>query len=178
MTRILVAFLALGVVACQPLVRNGEESNYFIPAQGATAQLNRPLPVPVREVRSYIQFGEATPRRQVNPHYPNCHLELWTLVERPREVVPRTFVIERIERRHATLASGGQQLQVAALAMRPGDGSPTINFQTRFHLRAEEGSDVRRLNCSVWGEPGNGDYLELGEIRGALGDIVTLQMGW
>ena len=156
-------------------VEGGSGPRYFTPGPGAKVVVNQDVTLPPRILRAYFQDGRQMPQKEVNPHYPNCHLEFNAISEAPRTVV-------RTERRHAPLALR-EPVQVAALGltlaqMTPG-GSPTINFETRFILERLEGGadDIRSLNCAQWGEPGSIEtYPTPDEIATALGKAGELQL--
>ena len=163
-------------------VEGGSGPRYFTPGPGAKVVVNQDVTLPPRILRAYFQDGRQMPQKEVNPHYPNCHLEFNAISESARTVPPGSYAVVRTERRHAPLALR-EPVQVAALGltlaqMTPG-GSPTINFETRFILERLEGGadDIRSLNCAQWGEPGSIEtYPSPDEIATALGKAGELQL--
>ncbi|MDX1594670.1 MAG: hypothetical protein R3298_10490 [Gammaproteobacteria bacterium] len=173
----LAAGLAIGCAGGVP--RDASDSPYFEPGPNARVVMLETVRLAPRELRAFFQEGRQVARGEVNPHYPNCDLELNSLSEAAREVPPGVYRVTRTERRHAPLA-GRVELRVAALGIPSIDGgSPTINYQTRFFLEAIEGGtgDIRALNCAQWGEPGGiTDYPTRDEIARALGDMGRLEL--
>ncbi len=163
-------------------VEGGSGARFFVPGPEAQVVIREEVTLPPRILRAYFQDGRQMPQKEVNPHYPNCHLEFNAIGDAARTVPPGTYAVVRTERRHAPLALR-EPVQVAALGptlalLHPG-GSPTINFETRFFLKRVEGGaeDIRSLNCAQWGEPGSIDtYPTLDEIAAALGEAGQLQL--
>jgi hypothetical protein len=160
------------------------ESPYFRPGPDARVVMLQEARVPPNQLRAFFQYGQQVAQREVNPHYPNCNLELNTLAETARSIPPGSYAVTRTLRHHAHLAATGGTLQVAALGLGVGlgggmfdDGSPTINFETRFYLQplADGAADIRALNCSQWGDPTIGNYPTRQEIAQALGTLGRLE---
>jgi len=162
-------------------------SPYFRPGPDARVVMLKEVSLQPRQLRAFFQDGQQVDRKAINPHYPNCDLELNTLAHEARSIPPGIYAVTRTVRSHAPLASiepvqvaalGPVQVAALELAMRHG-GSPTINFQTRLFLKPLEGGtdDIRALNCSQWGEPGGmTDYPTPGEIAQALGANGRLEL--
>ncbi len=165
-------------------LEGGSSPRHFLPGPDARVVVSQALHLEPRQLRAYFQGGRQLPHAQVNPHYPNCHLEFDRIGDMERTIPPGRYAVVRTERRHAPLASL-EPVRVAALglplemAMWQGGGSPTINFETRFHLKPIEGGaqDIRSLNCAQWGEPGSVDtYPTHEEIERALGAAARLEL--
>ena len=132
----LAAILSAGLLAgCSGALQVGDDSRFFRPGPEARVVMLQDVALEPRQLRGFFQDGQQVGRRDFNPHYPNCDLELNTRSREARTVPPGTYAITRTVRRHAPLASL-EPVQLAALdmtglelAQRPG-GSPTINFQT------------------------------------------------
>jgi len=158
---------------------DNNSSPYFRPGPEARVVMEQDVGIPPNQLRAFFQDGLPIDRRAVDPHYPNCNLELNTLASAGRTIPPGSYAITRTERVHAPLANLGS-VQVAALGLTMwSGGSPTINFETRFFLEPVEGGskDIRALNCSQWGEPGGiTDYPTREEIAQTLGKIGHLDI--
>lgn len=157
---------------------DNRSSPYFNPGSEARVVMMQDASVPPNQLRAFFQYGQQIALRDINPHYPNCNLELNTLAAEGRTIPAGSYAVIRTQRDHAPLASV-ESVRVAALgfAMWPG-GSPTINFETRFFLKPMKGGteDIRALNCSQWGEPGGiTDYPTPQEIAQALGKTGRLE---
>ncbi len=183
LTTVLVAGLLTGCsVGLGARVESGGGPRYFTPGPEAQVVIREDIALPPRQLRAYFQDGRQMPHKEVNPHYPNCHLEFNAISEQARTIAAGSYAVVRTERRHAPLASLAP-VQVAALgwslaAISP-SGSPTINYETQFFLTRLEGGaeDVRSLNCAQWGEPGSIDtYPTVDEIATALGAAGELRL--
>lgn len=180
--RILAVLVTGGVLAgCTGVSMRVDNSTspYFNPGSEARVVMAQDVSVPPNQLRTFIQYGQQIALRDVNPHYPNCNLELNTLAAEARTIPAGTYAVIRVQRDLAPLAGAGS-VQVAALglALWPGGDNPTINFETRFFLQPIKGGteDIRALNCSQWGEPGGmTDYPTPQEIAQALGKTGRLE---
>jgi hypothetical protein len=157
------------------LRHDSASSPYFNPASGARVVVLQEAVVPPNQLRVFYQYGDVVERSAVNPHYPNCNLELSTLAPDARRLLAGTYGITRIKRHHAPLANVGTvQVAELSLAFRRGGGPPGINFETVFYLQPlDDGNpEMRALNCSRWGDPGDDFYPTRQEIAEALGSLV------
>ncbi len=182
LTLVCAGLLAGCSVGLGARIEGGGGARYFNPGPGAKVVVNEDVSLPPRILRAYFQDGRQMPKKEVNPHYPNCHLEFNAISDQARTIPPGAYAVVRTERRYAPLAAF-EPVQVASLGLtlaqfHPG-GSPTINYETRFFLKAIEGGaeDIRSLNCAQWGEPGSIDtYPTLDEIATALGEAARMEL--
>ncbi len=182
---LLLITLAVGLLTgCSAGLRvDNDASRFFTPGPEARVVLLQDVNLPPRQLRAFFQDGNQVGRREINPRFPNCDLELNTLGREARTVPPGSYAITRTVRRHAHLSSL-EPVQLAALEpvalelAQRSTGAPAINFQTQFFLKPLQGGtdDIRALNCSRWGDPGSIEsYLTPDEIAQALGEIGRLE---
>ncbi len=173
-----LALLAVLAAGCSNLGSQAGNPRFFTPGDAARVVILEEVALQPRELRAFFQDGRQVSRRDVNPHHPNCNLELGTRSREARSVPPGSYAITRTVRRHAPLASMAP-VQVASLELpllaqvRPS----TVNYQTQLFLTPVEGGsdDVRALNCSRWGDPGGISLFptpeEIATALGALGRL-------
>ena len=178
---ILLLPLLIGLLAgCSTIGQEGGNPRFFTPGPEARVILLQEVGLAPRELRAFFQDGRQVTRRDLNPHHPNCNLELNTRSREARSVPPGSYAITRTVRRNAPLASM-PPVQVASLELpllaqvRPA----AINYQTQFFLVPVEGGtdDIRALNCGRWGDPsGIALYPTPEEIAQALGAVGRLEL--
>ena len=177
---LLIPLLAVFSVGCSSMGSQGGNPRFFSPGPEARVVLLQQVELRPRELRAFFQDGRLVSRREVNPHHPNCNLELGTQSREARSVPPGSYAITRTVRRNAPLASM-PPVQVASLELpllaqvRP----TAVNYQTQLFLAPLEGGaeDVRALNCGRWGDPGGIPLFPTPEeITEALGAFARLDL--
>lgn len=165
---ILIPLLALGACAA---VRDQAAPPYLVPA-GSRLVLHRALTVPGGSAGVRLQGGEVRGGGEINEWHPNCRLELRTLSDAARTIDPDRFEIVRMRREVNVAAAAGPTLQRVS-----NNGSATFFvFRTLFDLHSDRQPEVGWLDCQHWGDPALGRDLGIGEIRTALGAIMTLEL--
>jgi len=56
------------------------------------------------------------------------------------------------------------------------DGGGIQVYVTRLSLKSEKQPEVFRLSCGQWGYPPQLEHVTIGEMRKALGEILTLTL--
>lgn len=149
---------------------------YAWPSPGWIVQLHRPLQIPPDAATVRLQYGRIVPRNSVQEQDPFCVVELDTVRAGAQTLQPGRFEVWRVARSISSIAAAASPLvQVRYM----GDDSPTfLYYRTGFRLRAAAQPELRGMSCA-WNQmaPGNRGlmrHLTLNEIRGALGDWMTL----
>ena len=124
-----------------------------------------------------LQYGGIVPRNGVQEQDPYCVVELNTVSGKPQTLKPGRFEVWQVTRSVDTLAAAPSPFIKASFS---GDdtGVPPQYFKTEFRLRSALQPNIRSMTCA-WNQMGPNNPLlmrplTLGEIRGALGDWITL----
>jgi hypothetical protein len=141
--------------------------------------LRAPLEIPPGAATARLQYGRVVASNAVQEHDPFCVFELDTVSPQAQTVSPGRFRITAIGHSVETIA--GMPAPRPVLLSFDDDGSPShLYFKTIFRLR-DDALPVRALTCmSNQMAPGIAPFmrhLSLEEIRGALGDLFTLELG-
>ena len=142
--------------------------------------LNMPISVPADSATARLQFGRLVARNAVNEYEPFCVFELNTVEQRPQAVLPETFDIVRIERSIDLIAGIRPEIMPVSHVRNDGGQPSQLFYKTGLRLRARQQSSVRALTC-MSNQMAAGIYpfmrhLTLAEMRGALGNVFTLEL--
>lgn len=172
---VLTLMLVLG--GCASLESTDPASPYFAYATGWVAQLHRPLTIPPGAATVRLQYGQIVPRNGVQEQDPFCVVELETVGAEAQTLQPGRFEVWRVTRSVSPIpVAAPAAVRVAHFGL---DVGPTFLFYiTAFRLRDPAQPNLRGMTCA-WNQmaPGNQPlmrHLTLDEIRGALGDWITL----
>lgn len=139
--------------------------------------LNQALAIPPNAATVRLQYGRVVASNAVQEHDPFCVFELDTVAPGEQTVRPGRFVITRIGRSVETIA-GLATLRRVRVGFDDDSGGPShLYYKTTFRLH-DEAQPVRALTCmSNQLAPGIPimRHLTPGEIRAALGGIITLE---
>jgi len=125
----------------------------------------------------YLQGGAAIKRSEVRWAEPFCYFHLYRspeVVDTEATLSADSFDIESIVN-HIDLA--GLDYPAAVFAGMAGFITQDASEQTlitRFKLHSSAQPEVIGLNCGIWAVPNERNHLSLEEVRGALGDAVTV----
>ncbi|MDA8129828.1 MAG: hypothetical protein M0Z73_14180 [Betaproteobacteria bacterium] len=179
MRRIAFVFAgALALAGCAGLESSDPASPYYAYSTGWVAQLNRPLVIPADSATVRLQYGRVVPRNGVQEQDPFCVVELDTVSEAPQTLQPGRFEVWRVTRSISFVAEA-ESYVLKARYVHDDDGEPTfLYYKTEFRLRDPAQPQLRGMTCE-WNQmaPGNRAlmrHLTLDEIRGALGDWMSL----
>ena len=173
-----VVLMSVAVLGCQsaPGSYPGREdvpAYYAIPV-GSELALHQSITVPGSKVSVYIQDGKLLTTGDRDQYRPNCKLELYTMSAQPRTVKPDTFRITRLTMEDDASFGAGFASPLGGTGLGVG-GSPSMaEFATVMDVRSERQPDVTRLSCQHWEDPVVAEHLRLGQIRQALGKLMTL----
>jgi len=178
----LIAFAYAGTLllaGCAGLESSNPASPYYAYSTGWIAQLNRPLIIPADSATVRLQYGRVVPRNGVQEQDPYCVVELNTVSEAPQTLQPGRFQIGRVTRSVSFIAKATSPLMKAGYVGDDDEGDPSfLYYKTEFRLRDAAQPNLRGMTCE-WNQmaPGNWPlmrHLTLDEIRGALGDWMSL----
>jgi hypothetical protein len=175
-----VGFLA----ACQTAAYEGNENSPFYPVpSGSTLTLTRSVTIPADQVAVYLQGGEVVPAGRINQYYPHCKFELIHRRDTGQTVRPDDFEIIKVVREtgHSVALAGLQTAQMSVgIGINVGmdrDGSSLQTYSTRLMLRSARQPQVFRLSCGQAALPHEGQHVSINEMRKALGNLFTLELG-
>ncbi len=170
-----VLVLLLG--GCASLESPDPASPYYSYSSGWVLRLNQPLTIPAGAATVRLQYGGIVPRNGVQEHDAYCVFELNTVRAEPQTLQPGRFDVWRVTRRVETIAASAAPFIKVALV---GDDTTSsfLYYKTEFNLRDAAQPNIRSMTCA-WDQmaPGNWAlmrHLTLDEIRGALGDWISL----
>lgn len=172
-----IGLLLLLLGGCASLESPDPASPYYAYPSGWVVQLNRPLHIEPGAATVRLQYGQIVPRNSVQEQDPFCVVELNTVRAEVQTLRPGHFEVSRVTRSVSSITSAASPSVKASFV--DNDDSPTfLYYITEFRLRDPAQPELRGMRCA-WNQmaPGNRAlmrHLTLGEIRGALGDWMTL----
>lgn len=171
-----IGFLLL-LAGCASLESPNPASPYYAYPPGWVLQLNKALTIPPNSATVRLQYGGVVPRNGVQEQDPYCVVELNTVSDKPQMLESGRFEVLRVTHSVESLVAAPSRFIKASFS---GDDSGVIPqyFKTEFHLRSASQPNFRSMTCA-WNQMGPDNQLlmrplTLGEIRGALGDWITL----
>ncbi len=138
-------------------------------------QVNQPLEIPNQKARVYIQNGEVTAKRDLDPWSIYCSVlmqDLHAAGEPKLTVSPGQFEIVKVREYSETQYFPGNF--VASLRDWQ-NFPPIVIFTVEMRLKSAEQPGVRALICAKQVESNGRHYPTLAEIRVALGDTVDIK---
>ncbi|KPK37125.1 MAG: hypothetical protein AMJ69_12510 [Gammaproteobacteria bacterium SG8_47] len=178
-----LAVLVLGTlvaVGCQSAPVDRERSTSFTIPTGTVLVLNQELTIPGETASVLIQEGKVALDNKVRRYHPHCRLEVRERKPQAQTIQPDSFVVTRVRDFYEVVQSG--PLRLAQLdtphpaIVVASDASPTWNYITELRLESERQPNVFQLQCMQWNAPPNDDYVTVEQIRGVLGEIITLEL--
>ena len=165
-----IALYLLTACSTDP-VRDQNSPLYTLPV-GSTLELHQPLAIQPHRARTFIQYGKITDEKSIDKYYPYCEFEINTLNEEVQLIQPDTFEIYRV---NDSDHEANRYFLYASLSIVYSDDGPLIlGFATEFYLQSDRQPQVRKLICLHWDDPVQGKYLQLTDIRKALGNIISI----
>ena len=164
---------------CAGLESADPASPYYAYSTGWSVQLNRPLTIPPDAATVRLQYGRIVPRNGVQEQDPFCVVELNTVGDALQILRPGRFDVLRVTRSISTISAQEASSPFMKARFAFDDGEPAfLYYITAFRLRDAAQPELRGMRCA-WNQmaPGNQAlmrHLTLDEIRGALGDWMTL----
>jgi len=173
----IVIGLALLLGGCSGLESPDPASPHYAYTHGWIVQLKRPLTIEPGAATVRLQYGRIVPRNSVQEHDPFCVVELDTVRSEPQTLQPGRFEVLRVTRSVNTIAAVASPFVRTDFGAHD-SGPSLLYFKTEFRLRDAAQPQLRDMTC-MWNQmaPGNVSlmrHLTLDEIRGALGEWMTL----
>ncbi len=155
--------------------RPNESSPLYEVPLGSKVVLERELTVPAYRQDVFLQDGKVFDFATVNKWRPYCALSLHAQAKQARVMQPDSFVVRKVSRQ-LLFQLAGRPLQIAGITS-GSDGFQTWRVQAAvMELSSGRQPDVVKLTCAAWGLPQDASYVTLAAIRGALGEVVSLQL--
>ncbi len=164
---------------CQTVPPGSEQAEADTIPPGSRLTLTRSLQLPAHTAGVYIQGGQVLSYGRVRQYYPHCRFELRTRLDTPRSVEPETFRIDAVRRELEFVEGPDAPVRVAGLSLEGlAEDGPLYEIRSvGLYLQSERQGDVYRMICRHWATPPHIRELTIAEVREALGDLFTLQLG-
>ena len=168
---------AMLLSACQAV---RQDSRPYRIREGSVLQLNVPLRFAPGRVAVYLHKGRVVPvdlshiGRYFRDYKPFCILELKKKPSRPVTVRPGRFKIYAVKYQNWAAALFKAQ-QHGITLVKYGSTVP-FEFETELFLSSKKQPEVYKLSCSHRVDPLLASYVEVREIRSALGKVMTLYL--
>ena len=182
-----VLSLILMTVSCQMPPKYIPKTVKELLPVGATLQLTQALEIPADRSFIYIANGKVAPLKNYNTvdiYQPYCMFRLEKPSAAARIVMPGSFEITRIielegyygnlKDKKIILASHSNHGFIKTGKMEYEPGPSTIMYATILSIRSHAHPDVKELVCGHWDDQGVVEPLTLGEMKSALGKLITI----
>lgn len=164
---------------CGPLLIRDDARGAYVPIQLGTFELHKEVIVRGGHTRTYLQGGRVV--SGVNEFLPHCQLEVNTLKETPRTVLPDTFTLTRVSTRTDQVVQTAPP-QLATLddftlthVYDFDNGESRRMYVYLFFMHSDRQPDVRALICGgAFDSPWLAQRPSLDEIAESLGGYGTL----
>jgi hypothetical protein len=173
--------LGLVVTGCSQnaLVKPDPASVHYLPPVGSRVELHRPLSVPGGHTRVFLQGGEPVSKAGFDRYRPSCNFEIRSLSDQPREILPGSFLVTRVQRENAEVV-----LRPVTPVMLAGpyfagrdDGLPMIVRSVHLWLADDRQPDLMRLTCrGGFDDPWDADPPSIEQMRRAIGGYASLEL--
>jgi hypothetical protein len=173
--------IALGLAGllagCAGLQSDDPASPHYVFDPGWVVQVNRALTIPPGAATVRLQGGRIVARNSVQEYAPFCIVELETVRDQAQILQPGRFAVWRVTR-HVDPISAAAPAPLRTVRYDDGGEPSFFYYITQFRVRDPQPPNLRSLRCA-WDQlaPGHRPFmrhLTLAEMRGALGDWVSL----
>ena len=140
----------------------------------SVVQVNRSLEIPNKKARVYIQNGEETAKRDLDPWSIYCSVlmqDLHRAGEPKLTVSPGQFEIIKVREENEYLDFPGTYVASTEFRYVP----PIVIFRVEMRLKSVQQPGVRALICVKQVESFGNHYPTLAEIRIALGNAIEIK---
>ncbi len=164
------------LAGCETLVRESSGEWTEIPP-GSLLRLNQPVPVAPGRARVFFRQGRLS-NSGASPT-PSCGLEVRRIdPDRPQTIAAGDYRIARVQR-YWTEVAERRPTAVPRFVMAGKDGgTPLVQEGYHFWLASPKDPNLMRLTClGLLADMWEARPPRLDEIRAALGDLATLQIG-
>ncbi len=170
--------LLLSLTACQPAYladgRPNEDSPYFEVPFESKVVVRRELFAHAHSRNVFLQKGAVLAFHDVNQYEPYCVFVLHTQKPSVQAIQPDSFIVTRV-RQEYYYSLARANVEVAQM-MQGEDGETWFVLATVMELQSPQQPDVTRLICAAWGLPQQRSNVTVRNIRGSIGDLVSLEL--
>ena len=148
----------LGLVACQPhRAKNPRADAPQDVRNGSVLTLKRNISIPTGTSFIYFQDQRLLAPESLRANYPYCRFGLDDPATAAREVRPNAFVVTSVDYDERSAGSSGEVVSA-----------------TRMNLQTELGAKGYHMTCMLPASAGYARFINVPEIRGAVGEFFTL----
>jgi hypothetical protein len=172
----IVVALLLAACSQQYLVNNDSDYPYNLPPVGSMVVVNKAIAVPAGEVRIFLQQGKLYSKQEFDRYEPSCSFELRKLADVPREILPGSFIVTKVQRlmqqvvRMDKPSSG--LMKVVDIET---SGNPMVVHGYHLWLGSESQPDVMRMTCRGYFDDLNrAEPPSLNDVTKSLGKFADL----
>lgn len=161
-------------------------------AVGSVLKLNQSIEIPQERSFVYIAKGKVAPFKNFNTvdiYSPYCMLYLNHENRQPHTIMPDQFEIIKITEwdgykshrslykyaRLNALPAGMIKTRLATRSLNIRSGTDIIMYATILRLHSSKQPEVKEIVCGHWDEKSLVEHLTLGELKTALGDLITIE---
>ena len=177
---ILVGLLTLvGCTATKPL---DENASYWTVPPGSRLVLLKPIAMASGVASVHFQDGVPRSFAEVDRYRPYCKVEMWTLMDEARTIIPDTFMIKRVVRDFEYVRAGEQQVNLAVRGLIPvglshdSDSPMAAVMRTELFVDSPRQPDVYRVSCAHWEPYTDAHHLSIRELRNGLQGLFRLDI--
>ena len=183
MKYILTLTLSLLLLACTATAPATSRTGLHTIPPGSILKLHQPLTIPALQVKTGVQYGEAT--AYVNSNEPYCEFEVNTIAETATILPAGDYRITRVLRyedpfyslqtnNKIKTASAGDTAAWRAFAM---SQDTHWTYTTVFRLESMAHPDIRQLVCgSTFFSGFDARHITISEFETLAGDVMSLQL--
>jgi len=148
----------LGPVGCQPhRAKNPLGDALQDVRNGSLVTLKQNISIPTGSSFIYFQDQRLLKPEALRANYPYCRFGLDDPVNAVREIQPNAFVVTSVDYDERSAGSSGEVVSA-----------------TRMNLQTELGAKGYHMTCMLPASAGYARFINVPEIRGALGEFFTL----
>jgi len=162
-------------------------------AVGSSIKLNQEIEIPQSRSFIYIQNGNIAPIQNYNTvdiYSPYCMLYINHEARQPYIIKTDRFEITKViewEGYHSkrslyeyamvnTQPAGLIKTSLASRSLNIRGGLDSTMYATILSLRSTKQPEVKKMVCGRWDAPTDVTHLTLGELKMALGDLMTIEI--
>ncbi len=160
--------------ACQQTPVYDETSPYSRITVGSKIVLHEALEVPKGHTRVFLQDGKTLAKHRLNQYYPHCNFEVRAVSDGTTRILPDTFFVTAVSEGEEMVVKRESPLRHVGFGAFD-DSQSMITRLVHYRLGSENQPAVTRLTChGGFAEPYEADFPGIGDVRDALGNLVTL----
>jgi hypothetical protein len=178
---ILTLSLSLLLSACTSTPTTSRSPGLHTIPVGSIVKLNQALTISPQQVRTSVQFGEAS--ASVNSEEPYCHFEINTLINTPTTLPAGEYRITRVRRfedpyyshQPSSTKKVATANEAAAWAIMATSPDSHWTYTTVFSLESPLQPDIRQMVCGNTFPTGyEARHMTLREFKALAGTVMSL----